>query len=95
MLGSPTPGLAAHLSARQTLAALLAAEVEAAHGVTCVVGHAPGQRPEHNDLGGPAQHPVGVVLVHGDPGLVVSVGDQVLNEDARRVLIEGNVTEMS
>ena len=86
MLGSPAPGLAAHLSTRQTLAALLAAEIEATHGVTGVISHTPGQSPEHDDLGGPAQHPVGVVLVHRDPGLVVSVRDQVLNEDARRVL---------
>ena len=86
MLGSPAPGLAPHLAARQALAALLAAEVEAAHGDARVVGHAPGQRPELDDLGGPAQHPVGVVLVHGDPGLVVSVGGQVLDQYARRVL---------
>ncbi len=86
MLGPPAPGLAPDLATGQTLAALLAAEVEAAHGDARVVGHAPGQGPELYDLGGSAQHPVGVVLVHGDPGLVVSVGGQVLNEDARRVL---------
>ena len=91
MLGPPAPRLASDLATGQTLAALLAPEVEAAHGVARVVGHAPGQGPEHDELGGAAQHPVSVVLVHGDPGLVVSVGDQVLNEDARRILSKENI----
>ena len=69
VLRPPTPGPTLHLAALQTLAALLAAQGEAANRVTCDVtrdiGHAASQCPELDDLGGAAQHPVGVVLFPG------------------------------